>query len=132
MGKRYLEIADSLRQADPPSTRSNANPFDEMTGYVLGGYEIVSDRSGATRIRHVVFPRRRQAKLMEAPAAGDDRPSLRMFSGRRYSYRLHATRILSTNGATSAGDGWVEWSFPMTDIVDSVRTLEAVITLGKK
>jgi hypothetical protein len=131
IGQRYLEITDSLRQANPPSGRSGENPFGELTGYVLGGYQVVSDRDGVTRIRHIVFPKRTRSKLMQAPEAGDNGPSRRIFSGRSYSYRIHAPRILSTNGATSTGDQLAEWSFPMTDIADSVRTLEAVISLGK-
>jgi hypothetical protein len=132
-GKAYVDVMDSLRQANPPSTDdSSRNPFSELTGSVLGGYEAVTDRTGTTRIRHVIFPRHTQARLIENPTKGDDRPTLRMFAGRSYSYRVHAPRILSTNGATNIGDRWVEWSFPMAALIDSVRTLEVVISSSKK
>jgi hypothetical protein len=131
-GKRYLEITDSLRQAEPPRQEPSKNPLAELTGSVLGGYRMTPDRNGSMRIRHIVFPRNTRAKVMDAQDEGDDRPSRRMFAGRSYSYRLHAPRVLSTNGATSTGDGWVEWSFPMTDLNDSVRTLDAVISSSNR
>lgn len=92
---------------------------------------MAPDRNGAIRIRHIVFPKNTRAKVMDADEA-DDRTSRRMFAGRSYSYRLHAPRVLSANGATSTGDRWVEWSFPMTDLNDSVRTLDAVVSSANR
>jgi len=132
VGKRYLEIMDSLRQAEPRRPEPSTNPLAELTGSVLGGYRMAPDRNGAIRIRHIVFPTNTRAKVMDATDEGDDRPSRRIFAGRSYSYRLHAPRVLSTNGATSTGDRWVEWSFPMTDLSDSVRTLDAVVSSASR
>jgi hypothetical protein len=151
--KRKTATRDSLFAGDWSSGRAtldsithdpywndpaNKNPMMMLTGQLTGAYEAISHGAGQYRIRHTPAPFRKDAADDLGPAPGYEKQvkhgsQRRIFAGRTFSYRLHAPRIISTNGTSKEGGALAEWTLPMADAInDSMPVvLDAVIELKK-